>query len=335
MQFTQLRRRELITLLGGAAAAWPLAARAQQPSIVKRISVLMGPAESDPEAQSEIAAFRKSLQELGWTGGKVRIAYRWAAGDATRMRTFASELMAFQPDAVLAVTTPALAALVDDARAVPIVFVRVADPVGDGFVNSLAKPSGNVTGFTNMVNSLAGKWIQLLKEIAPSLAQVTVMFNPATAPGGGLDFLRFAEAAAPSAGVQVRAARVNDASDIERAIAAVARERNGGLINLPDVFLVVHRRLTIELTARYRVPAIYQYRYFAASGGLISYGPDVLDQYSKAAEYIDRILRGEKSANLPVQAPTKFELVLNLKTAKGLGLDVPWILQQRADEVIE
>jgi putative ABC transport system substrate-binding protein len=330
-----MKRREFITLLGGAAAAWPLAARAQQPSIVRRISVLMGPAESDPEARSEIAAFRQSLQKLGWTGGKVRIAYRWAAGDAARMRTFASELIALQPDAVLAVTTPALAALVGETRTVPIVFVRVADPVGDGFVNSLAKPGGNVTGHSNFAPSLAGKWLQLLKEIAPGLARVTVMFNPVTTPGGGLDFLRFAEAAAPSAGVQVSAARVNDASDIERVIAAVAREGNGGLINLPDIFLVVHRKLTIELTARYRVPTIYQYRYFAASDGLISYGPDVLDQYSRAAEYIDRILKGEKPGDLPVQQPTKFELVINLKTANALGLVVPNSMQLLADEVIE
>jgi putative ABC transport system substrate-binding protein len=334
MQFDQLKRREFVTLLGGAAA-WPLAARAQQAGMVRQVGVLMGPAESDPEGQSEIVAFRQGLQKLGWTGRNVRIAYRWAAGDADRMRTFASELIALKPDAVLAVTTPAVAALLGETRSIPIVFVRVADPIRSGFVNSLAHPGGNVSGFSNFESSLAGKWLQLLKEIAPRVARVTVMFNPVTAPSGGLDFLRLVEAAAPSLAVEVSAARVHDVAEIERVVAAVAREPNGGLINLPDIFLVVHRELIIELTARYRVPTVYQYRYFTASGGLMSYGPDVIDQYAQAASYVDRILKGEKPADLPVQAPTKYELVVNLKTAKALGLDVPPLLQQRADEVIE
>jgi putative tryptophan/tyrosine transport system substrate-binding protein len=328
-----MRRREFITLLGGgAAASWPLAARAQQQP-AKRIGVLMGPAENDPQGQSEMTVFRQGLQTLGWTGRNLRIAYRWADGEVSRMRTFAKELIAFQPDTILAVTTPVVAALVDETRTVPIVFVRVSDPFG--FVNSLAKPSGNITGFSNFEPSLAGKWVQLLKEIAPAIVRVTIMFNPATTPNSGLDFLRFAEAAAPSAGVQVNAARVNDAADIERVIAAVAREANGGLINLPDVFLVAHRELTIELTARYRIPTIYQYRYFATSGGLISYGTDALDQYTRAAGYIDRILKGAKLSDLPVQNPTKYELVINLKTAKALDLDVPPTLLVHADEVIE
>jgi putative ABC transport system substrate-binding protein len=327
-----MRRREFITALGGAAV-WPRVGHTQQPERMRRIGVLMGPAESDPQGQSEMTAFRQGLQVLGWTGRNVRIAYRWADGDVNRMRTFARELIALQPDAILAVTTPVLAALVDETRTVPIVFVRVSDPLG--FVDSLAKPSGNVTGFSNFQPSLAGKWIQLLKEIAPPIVRVTIMFNPATTPNGGLDFLRFAETAAPSAGVQVSAARVNDAADIERVIAAVAREGNGGVINLPDVFLVVHRKLTIELTARHRVPTLYQYRYFVTSGGLISYGTDVLDQYIKAADYMDRILKGAKLSDLPVQNPTKYELVINLKTAETLGLTIPPALLARADEVIE
>jgi putative ABC transport system substrate-binding protein len=334
MKLDWLKRREFISLAGGAVMGWPLAVRAQQSNQTRRIGVLMGPGESDPEAQSEITTFRRALQDLGWVGGRnVRIAYRWADGDVNRMRTLARELITLQPDAILAVTTPVLAALVDQTRTVPIVFVRVSDPLG--FVDSLAKPSGNVTGFSNFQPSLAGKWVQLLKEIAPAIVRVTMMFNPATTPNGGLDFLRFAEAAAPSAGVQVNAARVNDAADIERVIAAVAREGNGGIVNLPDVFLVAHRKLTIELTARYRVPTLYQYRYFTTTGGLISYGTDVLDQYAKAADYIVRILKGGKLSDLPVQNPTKYELVINLKTADALGLNVPPTLLVRADEMIE
>ena len=328
-----MRRRDFIKAIVGSATAWPSATRAQQPEPMRRIGVLMGPAESDPQGQSEMTAFRQGLQVLGWTGRNVRVAYRWADGDVNRMRTFARELIALQPDAILAVTTPVLAALVDETRTVPIVFVRVSDPLG--FVDSVAKPSGNVTGFTNFQPSLAGKWIQLLKEIAPAIVRVTIMFNPATTPNSGLDFLQSAEAAAPSAGVQVSAARINDAADIERVIAAVAREGNGGIVNLLDVFLVVYRELTIELAARYRVPTLHQYRYFVTSGGLISYGIDVLDQYMRAAGYMDRILKGAKLSNLPVQNPTKYELVINLKTAETLGLTIPESFLQRADEVIE
>ena len=328
-------RRAFITLIGGATAAWPLKARAQQVDRLQQVGALMGPAENDPEAQAEVAAFRQGLQKHGWTGRNIRIAYRWAAGDADRIRTFAKELVARQPDAIFAVSTPAVVALLDETRTIPIVFVRVADPVGSGLVSNLAKPDGNITGFSLFQPSLAGKWLQLLKEIMPSVARVTLMFNPTTTPGGGSDFLHFAEAAASSMGIKVQAARVHDAAEIERAIAAAASEANSGLINLPDVFLVVHRELTVELTARHRVPAIYQYRYFASSGGLMSYGPDVIDQYTKAAEYIDRILKGAKPTDLPVQWPTKYELVINLKTANALGLNVPQHLQQLADEVIE
>jgi putative tryptophan/tyrosine transport system substrate-binding protein len=328
-----MRRRDFINAIAGAAAVWPVAGRAQQPEPMRRIGVLMGPAESDPQAQSEMAAFRQGLQTHGWTGRNVRLAYRWANGEVNRMRTFARELVALKPDAILAVTTPVLAALVDETRTVPIVFVRVSDPLG--FVDNFAKPSGNVTGFSNFQPSLAGKWVQLLKEIAPDVVRATIMFNPATTPNSGLDFLRFAEAAGPSAGMQISAARVNDAADIERVIASVAHEGKAGVINLPDVFLVVHRELTIELTARYRVPTVYQYRYFAATGGLISYGPDVLDQYTRAADYIGRILKGAKLYDLPVQNPTKYELVINLKTAEALGINVPPTILLRADEVIE
>ena len=328
-------RREFIVALGGAAA-WPLAARAQQPEQVRRIGVLMGIAENDPQAQAEITAFRQGLQRLGWAGRNIRIAYRWGQGEADRIRTVARELIALQPEAVLAVSTPAAKALLGETRTVPIVFVRVADPLGDGLVDSMASPSGNVTGFSIQELSLAGKWLQLLKEIAPNVAHTTVIFNRATAPyGGGLNFLRVAEAAAPSVGVKVSAAPVHDVTDIERVIAVIASEGNGGLISMPDLFLSVHRDVTIELAARYRVPAIYPLRYFATDGGLISYGSDLLDQYARAAEYIDRILKGAKPGELPVQAPTKFELVINFKTAKVLGLDVPWPLQLRADEVIE
>ena len=328
-----MRRRDFIKVITSSAVAWPLAARAQQTERMRLVGVLMGPAESDPQGQSEMTAFRQGLQALGWTGRNVRIAYRWADGEVNRMRTFARELVTLQPDAILAVTTPVVAALVAETRTVPIVFVRVSDPLP--FVDDLAKPSGNVTGFSNFQPSLAGKWVQLLKEIAPDIVRVTIMFNPATTPNSGLDFLRFAEAAAPLAGVQISAARVNHPADIERVIATVAGEGKGGLINLPDVFLVVHRELTIELTARYRVPTVYQYRYFAATGGLISYGTDVLDQYTRAADYIDRILKGAKLSDLPMQNPTKYELVINLKTAAALGLTVPPSLLVRADEVIE
>jgi putative tryptophan/tyrosine transport system substrate-binding protein len=336
MPFDQLKRRQFITLLGGAAAAWPRAARGQQANQARRIGVLMGPAESDPEAQSEITVFRRALQDLGWTGDRsVRIAYRWSAGDLDRMQTFAKELVALQPDVIFATTTPVVAALLRESRTVSIVFVRVSNPVGDGFVANLARPGGNVTGFANFEASLAGKWLELLKEIAPGIVRVTVMFNPTTSPGGGLYFLRLAEAAAASIAIELKATAVHDVADIERVIAAVAREPNSGLFPQPDIFLNVHRELIIELTARYRVPTIYNYRYIVTAGGLISYGPDVIDQFARAASYVDRILKGQKPADLPVQNPTKYELVINLRTAKALGLTIPESFLLRADEVIE
>src|SRR5262249_10787864 len=301
-----------------------------------RIGVLMGPAESDPEGQSEIAAFRRGLQDLGWTGGRnVRFVYRWSGGDTGRMQTFAKELVALQPDVIFATTSPVVAALLRESHTVPIVFVRLADPVDSGFVTNLARPGGNVTGFAFFEPSLLTKWLGLLKEIAPGIARVTAMFNPATAPSGGLPYLRWAEAAAPSMAVELKSGPVHDVAEIERVIAALGQEPTGGLMCVPDIFLTVHRNLMIELTRRYGVPTIYQYRYFAAGGGLISYGPDVVDQYVRAASYVDRILKGEKPADLPVQAPTKYELVINLKTAKALGLTIPESFLIRADEVIE
>ena len=269
-------------------------------------------------------------------GPNIRIAYRWGQGELDRMRTVARELIALQPEAVLAVTTPAVKALLGETRTVPIVFMRASDPLGDGLVDSMASPSGNVTGFSAFEPSMAGKWLQLLKEIAPNVERATFMFNPVTAPfKGGLDLLQVAEAAALSVGVKVSAAPVHDVTDIERVIAAVASEGNGGLISAPDTFLGVHRDVTIELAARYRVPTIYQTRYYATDGGLISYGSDLLDQDARAAEYIDRILKGAKPTDLPVHAPIKYELVINLKTAKALGLTVSNQLQLLADEVIE
>src|SRR5262245_34582676 len=329
-----MKRRAFIAGLA-SAAAWPVVAWAQQSNQTRRIGVLMGFAENDPEAQSNIAAFRQALQKLGWTGGNVRISYRWVAGNAARMRTFASEVVALQPDVVFAATTPALAALRRETRTVPIVFVQVSDPVRDGFIDNLANPSGNVTGFSGILPSLGGKWVQLLKEIAPRLTRVTVMFNPATAPGGGSEFFRGCEVDGSRIGIKVSAAHVHDVAGIEHAIGEVARETNGGLIIPPDIFLAVNRQPIIGLTARYRVPVISQYRYLTVSGGLMSYGIDVLYQYTSAAEYIDRLLKGTKLSNLPVQTPTKYELVINLKTAMALGLDMPPTLLIRADEVIE
>jgi putative ABC transport system substrate-binding protein len=250
------------------------------------------------------------------------------------MRKFAKELVMLRSDAILAIGTPAVAALKQESRTVPIVFVRVSDPVGEGFVLNLANPGSNITGFTNFESSMATKWLELLKEIVPHMTRVTAMFDPATAPGGGFYFLHSIEAAAPSFAVEVSTATVHDTAEIERAIAGIARAPGGCLIPTPDVFLVVNRELIIDLTARYRVPAVYQYRYFVTSGGLISYGIDAIDQYRQAAGYIDRILKGERPAGLPVQAPTKYELVINRKTAKALGLTIPQSLLATADEVV-
>jgi ABC-type uncharacterized transport system substrate-binding protein len=330
-----VKRRQFITLLGGTAIAWPLAARAQQADRVRRIGVLMGFPESDPEAQLRVAAFREGLQKLGWTEGRnIRVDIRWAALEAQAMQRFAKELVGLRPDVILAHTTPATLAVHQETRTIPIVFVQVADPSALPFVASFSRPGGNVTGFTTVEPTMGGKWLEVLKEIAPRVARVAVLFNPATAPHSEL-YLNSFKAAAASLGVEPIVAPVLDASTLESVLAAQAREPNGGLIVMPDIFTTGHRAEITLLAARYRLPAVYPFRYFTQIGGLLSYGSDPFDQVWHATTYVDRILKGEKPADLPVQAPTKFELVINLKTAKALGLDVPWFLQQRADEVIE
>jgi putative ABC transport system substrate-binding protein len=330
-----LRRRDFIALLGGAAAAWPLAARAQQSDRMRRIGVLMGYDENDSEAQAWVAAFREALQKLGWTEGRnVSIDTRWGRADTEVIQRFAQELVALQPDLILSQITPTTAALLQQTRTIPIVFTMVADPVGSGFVASVSRPGGHVTGFVTLEDTLAGKWLELLKEIAPHVARVALLFNPATATFVEY-YLKPVRAAAASIAVDVIAAPVHHTSELESVFAAQASEPNIGLIVLPDSFLVVHRAEVTSLAARYRLPAVYPYRQFTDLGGLLSYGFDRLDNWRRAAGYVDRILKGEKPGDLPVQVPTKYELVINLKTAKALGLDVPWILQQRADEVIE
>jgi putative ABC transport system substrate-binding protein len=330
-----MRRREFITLLGGAAV-WPLGARAQRSERMRRIGVLMGYAESDREAQAYVAAFREGLQKFGWTEGRsIRIDTRWATtNDAESRQRSAGELVALQPDVILSHGTPATATLLQRTRTIPIIFVNVSDPVGSGFVASFPRPGGNVTGFINMEPTLAGKWLELLKEIAPRVVRVALLFHPATAPFAEY-WLNPFNAAGASFGVQAITAPVHDTSELETIIAAQAREPNGGMIVMPDVFTTAHRMEITSLAARYRLPAVYPYRFFAEVGGLLSYGSKLVDNFRRAAEYADRILKGEKPSDLPVQAPVKYELVINLKTAKALGLDVPLQLQQRADELIE
>jgi putative ABC transport system substrate-binding protein len=330
-----MKRREFITLLGGAAA-WPFAARAQQGVRVRRIGVLMGYAESDLDAQTKIAAFREGLQKLGWAEGRnVRIDTRWPIpADVESMQRLAKELVALQPDVILSHITPTTAALLHQTRTMPIVFAAVSDPVGSGFVASFSRPGGNVTGFTSIEPTMAGKWLELLKEIAPRVARIAFLFNPVTAPYAEY-FLNPLKVAAPSLGVKAIAAPVRDTSELESVVAAQAREPNSGLIVTPDSFMDVHRAEVTSLAARFHLPAVYPFRQFSEVGGLLSYGNDQADNFRRAAVYVDRILAGAKPGELPVQAPVKFELVINLKTAKALGLDVPPLLQQRADEVIE
>jgi putative ABC transport system substrate-binding protein len=331
-----MRRRDFVALLGGgAAAAWPLAARSQQGERMRRIGVLVPFPESEPVAQARVAAFREGLQKLGWTEGRtIRIDTRWGALDAEAMQRFAKELVGLQPDLILSQSTPNTAALLQQTRTIPIVFVQVTDPVGSGFVASISRPGGNVTGFITMEQTMAGKWLELLKEIAPRVNRVALLFNPATAPFAEF-YLNSFKAAAASFAVEAIGAPVRSTSEFEPVIAEQVREPNGGLIVMPDIFMTGHRSEITLLAARYRLPAVYPFRYFAQIGGLLSYGNDPVDLVRRAATYADRILKGEKPSELPVQAPVKFELVINLKTAKALGLDVPWILQQRADEVIE
>jgi ABC-type uncharacterized transport system substrate-binding protein len=330
-----MKRRDFITLLGGAAAAWPLAAHAQQPDRMRRIGVLMSLAESDPEAQARVTAFLQGLQTLGWAEGRnVRIDIRWAASDASLMQQFARELVELQPDLILSHNTPTTASLLRQTRTIPIVFVVVSDPVGSGFVASFPRPSGNVTGLTNIEPTMAGKWLELLKEIAPIVARVALLFNPATAPYAEY-YLGPFKAAAASLALEMIAAPVRDTSELESAIAAQARAPNGGLVVMTDSFLVAHREEITSLAARHRLPAVYPFRFFVELGGLLSYGNDLFDSFRRAATYADRILKGATPNELPVQAPVKFELVINLKTAKALGLEIPPTLLARADEVIE
>jgi putative tryptophan/tyrosine transport system substrate-binding protein len=334
MQFDQLKRRGFIMLLGGAAAAWPLAARAQQGERMRRVGVLMHLAADDPEGQARIAAFTQGLQELRWTIGRnVRIDYRWAAGDAERGRKYAAELVALAPDVILAAGGAVVAPLLQASRTVPIVFVQTPDPVGAGFVASLARPGGNATGFTIFEFGMGGKWLELLKQIAPGVKRVAVLRDAALAAGTGQ--LGAIQSVAPSFGVELSPIDVRDAGEIERAVTAFARSPNDGLLVTGSALATVHRDLIVALAARHRLPAVYPARYFVTAGGLFSYGPDTMDPYRQVAGYVDRILKGEKPADLPVQAPTKYELAINLKTAKALGLTVPDTLLARADEVIE
>jgi putative tryptophan/tyrosine transport system substrate-binding protein len=329
-----VKRRELIALLGGAAVAWPLIARAQQGERMRRIGVLMNLAEHDPEPQARLTAFREGLQKLGWTEGrKIRIDYRWAT-DAKLLQLVAKELVALEPDLILANSTPATESLLQQTRTIPIIFANILDPVGSGFVASFPRPGGNATGFINHEPTIAGKWLELLKEIAPRVNRVAFLFNPATVPLAEY-YLNPFKSAAASFAVEAIAAPVHDTSELESVVAAHARESNGGLIAMPDSFLSAHRAEVTALAARNRLPAVYPFRFFTEVGGLLSYGNDLVDNYRRAATYADRILKGEKPGELPVQAPVKFELVINLKTAKALGLDVPPLLQQRADEVVE
>jgi putative ABC transport system substrate-binding protein len=325
-----MRRREFITLLGGAAAAWPLAARAQQAERMRRVGVLMHLGENHAEGQARVAAFQQGLQQLGWIDGRnVRLDVRWGAGDAERYRRFAAELVALRPDVILASASSSVAALQKATRTVPIVFAGVIDPVGAGFVESMARPGGNTTGFVAFEYAIAAKWLELLKEIAPTVTRAAVLRDPTYSAGVG----QFAaiQAVGPI-GMELSAIGVHDAGAIEPSVAAFARGSKGGLIVTASPFASNHPVVIPALAARYKLPAVYPFRYY---DGLISYGPDSARQYRPAAGYVDRILKGEKPAQLPVQAPTKYELVINLKTAKALGLEVPSTLLARADEVIE
>jgi ABC-type uncharacterized transport system substrate-binding protein len=329
-----MRRREFVTLLGGTVAAWPLVTRAQQPEQMRRIGVLLNFAEDDLEAQAQNLAFLQGLQQLGWTDGRnVRIDTRWTGGDAARTRKYAAELVELEPDVVLAVGTTALGSLLQATRRVPIVFVQVTDPVGGGFVASLAQPGGNATGFTQFEYSMSGKWLELLKEIAPRVTRAAVLRNPTISSGVGQ--YGAIQSVAPSLGVELRPIDVRDADEIERAVTAFAGVSNGGLIVTSSGLTTLHRKLIITLAARHKLPAVYPSHSFVTDGGLLSYGPDLIDLYRRSAGYVDRILKGEKPAGLPVQAPTKFDLAINLKTAKALGLTVPSSLLARADEAIE
>jgi putative ABC transport system substrate-binding protein len=330
-----MRRRKFITLLGGAAAAWPVAARAQLERM-RRIGVLMGLSESDSEGPPRVAIFKQELQNLGWTEGRnLQIEYRWAAGDANHIGTFAAELAGTMPDVLVAHLTAATEALMLQTRAIPIIFVLAIDPVGSGLVVSLSRPGGNVTGFTNFIPSLGGKWIELLKEISPRIKRVALLFNPEVAPGGGSFYSQPVQAAASSLAVESTLAVARNTTEIEAALAVVSRDAESGLIIMPDLFTTNHRELIVRLAAQHRLPAIYPFRYFATGGGLMSYGIDIVDLFRRAAVYVDKVLRGANPSELPIQQPERFEFVINLKTARALGLTVPRILLARADMLID
>ena len=331
-----MKRREFITLVG-SAATWPLVARAQQPGGMRRIGVLLGNAEGDPQAQAALAKFTKALQDLGWIVGRnIAIDYRWAAADVERMTTFAKELVALKPDLILAQTTPVVEALRRETKTIPIVFVVVSDPVGSGFVNSLPRPGGNITGFINVESSLSGKWVELLKEVVPHLSRAALLFNPETAPFFNY-FLQPFESAARASAIDPTTAPVRTPDDIERAFAELGERQDTGVVVLVDVFTAKRSILDVIISAaaRNRVPTIYPYRYMVEAGGLVSYGVDISDLFRRAGDYVDRILKGAKPADLPVQLPTVFELAVNLKTAKSLGIAIPGTVVARADEVIE
>src|SRR5262245_29159062 len=330
-----MRRREFITLLGGAAGTWPMSARAQQPGRMRRVGVLMSTAAEDSESRLRLAAFVQGLQQAGWTlGQNLQVDTLWASGDAARLRQVTTELLALSPDIILAGGRAAsiVPQIRQAGREIPIVFVQGVDPVGTGYVASLARPGGNVTGFTQFEYTLSAKWLQLLKEIVPGITRAAVLREIG---GAGIGQWAVLQTVASSPAVELSPINASDPAEVERAVAAFAREPNGGLIVVVSSWATVHRELIIALAAKHRLPAIYPYRYFVAGGGLVSYGTDLVDQYRRAAGYVDRILKGEKPGDLPVQNPTRYELTINLKTAKALGLDVPLHLQQRADEVIE
>ena len=328
-----MRRREFVGLLGGAAT-WPLAVRAQQPERMRRIGVLMSTAEDDPESKARLAAFQQTLQQLGWTDGQnMRIEVRWPAGNSELLRKYAAELAALTPDVILASGGSVVSPLIQTTRTVPIVFTLTPDPVGAGFVHSLARPGGNVTGFTSYEYGLSAKWLELLKQIAPSLKRAAVLRDSAIPSGTGQ--FGAIQALSPSFGMEAVPINVDDAGEMERDVASFARTSGGGLIVTGSALAVLHRDLIVMLASRHNLPAVYFQRLFITGGGLFSYGPDFIDQYRRAADYVNRILRGAKPGDLPVQAPTKYDLVINLKTAKALGLDIPPTLLARADEVIE
>jgi putative ABC transport system substrate-binding protein len=333
MRSIQLGRREFITLIGGAAATWPLGARAQQPNRVHRIGVLMTFPEGDTEGNTRLAAFQQGLKDLSWVDGRnLRIDYRWTGADIAQMRVAAKELCDLQPDLIMATTTPAVLALKQETRTISIVFLQVSDPVGSGLVANLARPGDNLTGFTNFEFSIGSKWLQLIKEIAPNVLRVGIMFNPTTAPYADA-YMRSVEAAGPT--LSIAMLPVSDAGSIEPAIVNLAATPNSALIVITDIFTTINKHTITTLAAKYQLPAIYPFKFFAVDGGLISYGIDNIEIYRRAATYVDRILKGTPVAELPIQQPIKYELIINLKTAKALGLDVPLHLQQRADEVIE